>query len=186
MEDLNRSIAYKLFSMAISYPEKEVAQAIETGWLFRQLNNVFENNGEILTLINLSADDFEDIEKLQVVYTTCFDLKISLYESNYVLKDAKPEEKGRFLFELEKFYLEAGVSLSDRDMPDYLPTQLEFMHYLCSENKVEEQKYFLKNHLITWIEHLIEKVDNEDVVFYCHILKAIENFLKLDFSRLIK
>ena len=186
MENLDRNIAYKLFSMAISYPEKEVAEAIETGWLFQQLNSIFKNNKKILNMFNLSAADFENIEKLQVVYTTCFDLKISLYESNYVLKDAKPEEKGRFLFELEKFYLDAGVSLSDRDMPDYLPTQLEFMHYLCSEDKVEEQKYFLKNHLINWIDLLNEKVDKENVVFYRYILKAVGTFLKLDFSLLMK
>ena len=161
----------------MSYPEKEAAQAIETGWLFQQFKNIFKDSGEALSLIELSIDDFRDIEELQVAYTTQFDLKIPLYESYYVIKDSKPETRGQYLFELEKFYLDSGVELSDRDMPDYLPTELEFMHYLYAENKTNKQGFFLENHLKNWIGDLTEKVNRENVIFYRNILKLLREFL---------
>ena len=163
----------------MSYPGEEVAQAIETGWLFQQFRNIFRDSGEALSLIESSVDDFKDIEELQVAYTTQFDLKIPLYESYYVIKDGKPEARGRYLYELEKFYLDAGVGLTDRDMPDYLPTELEFMHYLYAENKIDKQGFFLENHLKNWIGDLMEKVNQENVIFYRYVLESLRKFLYL-------
>jgi len=177
MED--KIIGYKLLSMAISYPEKEIAEAIDTGWLFTNLKEVFNNlnNKKNLNLIDNLEDEYTSIEDLQVIYTSIFDLKIPLYESHYVVKSDKPEDRAKFLLSLEKLYLEEGVALADRDMPDYLPTELEFAHYLSSEKKLEKLKYFENTHLKNWLPELNKKIEKEDIKFYKNILKIIQNFV---------
>jgi nitrate reductase assembly molybdenum cofactor insertion protein NarJ len=78
---------------------------------------------------------------------------------------------------LEKLYYEEGVELADRDMPDYLPTILEFAHYLSSENKIEKLISFENTHLKSWIPELNKKVKKENIKFYEHVIQLIENFI---------
>lgn len=180
MEAVERTAAYKLLSMAISYPEREVAEALESRWLFFQLRSLLSRYDDLLLLIRRAEEEYSNVQDLQVNYTTNFDLKIPLYESHYVVKSDRPEEKGRFLFELEKFYLDCGVELADRDMPDFIGTELEFMHYLCSENQVEKQRRFLEDHLLNWVPLLFKRVEGEGVRFYQHVIKLIDRFLAID------
>ena len=184
MDKNQRTAIYKLLSMGMSYPEKEIAQAIDSGWLFFQCKEYLKDDKDSLAIIDEIEKEYTDIEDLQVNYTTNFDLKISLYESHYVLKDSKPEERGKFLFELEKFYINAGVELSDMDMPDYLPTELEFMHYLCAENLLDKQKIFIQNHLLNWVPQLLKKTEKHNIKFYSPLIKLIDNFVKKDFAYL--
>jgi len=184
VEALKRTAAYKLLSMAISYPEGIVAEAFSTGWLFSQMKEVFSPYGHLLLAIERAERDFEGVEELQVTYTSSFDLRIPLYESYYVVKSDKPEDKVNFLFELEKLYMSCGVELVDRDMPDFIGTELEFMHYLCSEGSLRKQRDFLKAHLVSWVPLLAEKVQQENVTFYRHLIAAIDKFVAMDYGSL--
>ena len=175
-ENINKTACYKLLSMAISYPDKEIAEAIVSNWLFENLKKYFADSVSE-ELINLMERDFSDIEELQVIYTTNFDLKIPLYESHYILKSDKAEDRAKFLLSLEKLYYEEGVELADRDMPDYLPTQLEFAHYLSSEKKTDQLTSFINTHLKNWIPTLNKKVKKENIKFYKHVIQLIENFI---------
>ena len=70
--------------------------------------------------------------------------------------------------------------MTDRDMPDFIGTELEFMHYLCSENQVEKQRRFLEDHLLNWVPLLFKRVEGEGVRFYRQVIKLIDRFLVID------
>lgn len=188
-----RSAIYKLLSMAIEYPAEESGELILSGMFLTEVDRYFDdlpNNYKMLrTLLWKLKNECKDLEKLQISYTRSFDLAIdksslSLYETKYVLPNAQAEDAAKFLLQLESIYLQEGVELSDRDMPDHLSTELEFMHFLCSKNKIEKELIFLKEHLLNWLPKLEDETEKNQIPFYSLLINVIAGFVKIDYEEL--
>jgi len=196
-QDIARSTIYKYFSLAVDYPIGQTAEILSSGILFTETAAQFEKlpaTYQVLTgklsMLEEELGNFEDLEKLQVVYTTHFDLAVnkpslSLYESVNSMPAAEAEKTAAFLADLECLYGRQGITLSDRDMPDHLATELEFMHFLCSRNQAELQADFLEHHLANWIPQLAQSFLKQELIpFYGRLVMLIAHYVETDYEYL--
>lgn len=192
-QDIARSAIYKYLSLAIDYPVGENAESLSSGVFFTETAAYLEKlpaayqplTGE-LSLLQEELSGFAQLEDLQVTYTSHFDLAVnressSLYETAAVIPTAKAEKTAAFLADLESLYDRQGIALSDRDMPDHLATELEFMHFLCSRRQAEQQADFLERHLVNWVPQLAQSLlKQETVPFYARLVMLIGHFVETD------
>lgn len=181
-----RSRAYALFGEALAYPDTELREALVDGGLALPLR-------DCLTAISsdfadpperwLALQDVGDAEALAIEYTRLFDAGASgppcpLYGGLYGGdRMAKMEEAVRF-------YNHFGLKLSDeqRELPDHISTQLEFMHFLAYR-EVEAlqaemdpgayrraQRDFIARNLGAWTPKLCERLEKENADAYFQTL----------------
>ena len=192
-QDIARSAIYKYLSLAIDYPVGETAEILSSGMFFtetaarlEQLPTAYQTLAGELSLLQKELSGFAKLEDLQVTYTSHFDLAVnkqsfSLYESATTMPAVKAEKTATFLADLELLYGRQGITLSDRDMPDHLATELEFMHFLCSHNQAEQQADFLEKHLVNWIPQLAQLFLKQKMVpFYAHLVMLIGHYVETD------
>ncbi|HDQ40960.1 MAG TPA: hypothetical protein ENN39_08050 [Desulfonatronum sp.] len=192
-QNIARSAIYKYLSLAIDYPAGLAAELLSSGSLFTEiaahlgkLPAAYQALTGELPILQKELSGFAEMEDLQVAYTSHFDLAVnkqscSLYESANIMPEAKAEEIAGFLVDLESFYGGAGIVLSDRDMPDHLATELEFMHFLCSQERFDLQADFIKLHLSNWIPQLAQSfLKREAFPFYTSLIMLIANYVQVD------
>lgn len=121
---------YKLLSVLLDYPSVEL------------LDNLDEIERRALSCPELDADGKErlkrftsflrsvDLIDLQGEYVQTFDLTPdhSLHLTHHLCGDDR--NRGPALVELSELYRQHGLSLPERELPDYLPLVLEFLHTL--------------------------------------------------------
>ncbi|MEA1922594.1 MAG: molecular chaperone TorD family protein [Pseudomonadota bacterium] len=192
-QDIARSAIYKYLSLAIDYPIGETAEILSSGALFTELSTQlqklstdFQSLTGNLSPLKEELSRFETLEDIQVVYTRFFDMAVkkpsfSLYETANVMATSEAEKTAAFLVELEAVYGREGITLSDRDMPDHLATELEFMHFLCANGKTGQQADFLTHHLNNWLPQLAQSfLKQETIPFYSRLIMLIAHFVETD------
>jgi DMSO reductase family type II enzyme chaperone len=181
-----RSRAYALFGEAMAYPSDEMREILLDGGLVEPLR-------ECLAVISpditnppecwSALRDVADAEVLAIEYTRLFDAGASgppcpLYGGLYGGdRMAKMEEAVRF-------YNHFGLRLSSeqRELPDHISTQLEYMHFLAYR-EVEAlqagvdpgayqraQRDFISRNLGAWIPKLCERLEKENADRYFQTL----------------
>jgi DMSO reductase family type II enzyme chaperone len=184
-----RSRAYALFSEGLAYPDDELREILIDGGLAQPLR-------QCLTAISTEITDSPerwralqevgDSEDLAIEFTRLFDAGASgppcplyggLYKGDRM---AKMEEAVRF-------YNHFGLTLSDeqRELPDHITTELEFMHFLAYR-EVEAlqagvdpgsyqraQRDFVDRNLGAWIPKLCERLENEGAAAYFQTLLGL-------------
>ncbi len=192
-QDIARSAIYKYLSLAIDYPTGETAEILSSGDLFteisahlQKLSTDFQVLAGELAPLEEELNNFETLEDIQVVYTSFFDMAVkkpsfSLYETANIMATSEAEKTAAFMVELEALYGREGITLSDRDMPDHLATELEFMHFLCANNKTNQQIDFLTHHLTNWLPQLAQSfLKQETIPFYSQLIMLIAHFVETD------
>ena len=192
-QDITRSAIYKYLSLAIDYPTGESAEILSSGALFTEITGhleklptVYQDLSGERAILEEELDGFNKLEDLQVVYTSHFDMttkkpSFSLYESANTMATSEAEKTAAFLVKLEALYGREGITLSDRDMPDHLATELEFMHFLCANNKASQQADFLMHHLCNWLPQLAQSLLKQKTIpFYTHLVTLIAHFVEAD------
>ena len=192
-----RSRAYALFVEALTYPDDELRETLTDGGLAEPLR-------ECLTAISTeitnspecwrALQEVGDTDDLAIEFTRLFDAGASgppcpLYGGLYAGdRMAKMEEAVRF-------YNHFGLTLSDeqRELPDHITTELEFMHFLAYR-EVEAlqagvdpgsyrraQRDFVKRNLASWIPKLCERLEKEGAATYFQtLLGLLAELLKAD------
>lgn len=160
-----RLLKYKMFAVAFSYP-----------------NGIF-------------SDFFpkEEKEKLALEYDKLFRAKeIWPYTSEYAIENEF--QRANQLADISGFYRAFGLE-TDSQRPDFLATELEFMHYLIFKEDYalsrnikdgrkkallcsDAQRKFFNTHLYTAAKIIAEKIiSNTQDNFYQNIAKDLINFL---------
>ncbi|MCQ9206884.1 MAG: molecular chaperone TorD family protein [Omnitrophica bacterium] len=166
--DKKRMHAYKLFSVAFSYPDKSFFA------LFPALK--------------------KEKETILLEYDTLFRAKhIWLYTTEFQAKH--DFQKSRMLADIMGFYRAFGV-LPDRERPDAVSAEFEFMHYLIFkkiysiEKKLEgfrekaeicinAQKKFFNTHLYPGAKVIMQKIlSHKTKNFYNEIAREALSFLE--------
>jgi DMSO reductase family type II enzyme chaperone len=192
-----RSRAYALFSEGLAYPDDELRESLIDGGLAQPLR-------ECLTAISTeitnspecwrALQEVSDTEDLAIEFTRLFDAGASgppcpLYGGLYGGdRMAKMEEAVRF-------YNHFGLTLSDeqRELPDHITTELEFMHFLAYR-EVEAlqagvdpgsyrraQRDFVVRNLGSWIPKLCERLEKEGgAAYFQTLLGLLAELLKAD------
>ncbi|MEA2109955.1 MAG: molecular chaperone TorD family protein [Pseudomonadota bacterium] len=192
-QDIARSAIYKYLSLAVDYPVEENAESLSSGVFFTEtaaqlekLPAAYQALTGKLSILQKELGGFAQLEDLQVTYTSHFDLAVnkpsfSLYESATIMPEVKAEKTAAFLADLESLYGRQGITLSDRDMPDHLATELEFMHFLCSRNQAEQQADFLARHLVNWVPQLAQSfLKHKMIPFYARLVMLIAHYVEID------
>lgn len=188
-----RSQAYRLFAEALEYPESalhlRIAQGEVANELVKALAEVDASLLQDFDAAVFSACGTED--DLQVEYTRLFDPAASkdacrLYEIGF------NDSRDHALEESLRFYDYFGLALSEeaREMPDYIVTQLEFLHYLayCQSAVAAEggdpesfrmaEKDFIERHLGRWVPKLNKKLQaKQPMPCYGRLVGLLAGFL---------
>lgn len=125
----------------------------------------------------------EDITKLLVDYARLFVGPFSViappYGSVYLEKERKV--MGDTTLAVRGFYQEAGLELGadQRDLPDHIAIELEFLYYLLFQGYDELYKRFLQEHLGNWVRNFGEVVEmNAKTEFYRCLARITYNFVE--------
>jgi TorA maturation chaperone TorD len=108
---------------------------------------------------------------------------------------------GQSAVDVRRKYAEANLKLSDKftDLPDHIALEMEFMHFLCTEESksMEQgiaedtvtrrnmQREFLKDHLTHWAEPFADCVLKSDSSFYKAAASLLKVFTKSEFEYLV-
>jgi DMSO reductase family type II enzyme chaperone len=197
-----RSRAYQLFAQAFGYPDDAFCDWVRGGGLSAPLRECLES---IDAALASPGDRWETIEQtgegdeLAVEYTRLFDTGASgppcpLYGGLYGGVRMKTME------EAVRFYNHFGLSLSEeeqRELPDHLTTELEFLHFLAyreAEALQEDgdpapyqraQRDFVARHPGAWVPELSKRLGGEDAhPFFQVLVGALGDLLEWDRTRL--
>ena len=183
-----RLISYNFLSKAFSYPDDETYYAITNSPL-KYLKEKDERFGFF--------DDIPPKEKMQIAYTSYFDV---IYKKNgcHLREGEYMEEKSgisNLLLELKGFYKNFGLNLPPNELPDSIAIEFEFMYYLthlhlkCIEAEEEEkicrildaQSDFLNRHLHNFIKNVKDKLSRfSELKFYAQISDFAQEFIETD------
>jgi DMSO reductase family type II enzyme chaperone len=188
-----RASLYCYFAMVFHYPDEE-------GWCF--INDSAGEVQECLADVHMSTGAFDEFltaltrttrDEIEPIYVRTFlngvpSVIAPPYESFY----GADEERLAVMAAVTDFYERCGVELSDdfRDMPDYIATELEFMHYLCIQQHTlpayqsiiaKAAREFLTDHLIPFVQAMTAALPDG---LYHHALRALQSFVVEDLARM--
>ncbi len=191
-----RSHVYGLFARLFSHPDTELLDSIVNGEFLEALLEVANYlpypspfSGDTSRLMTAIHDRAE----IEVFYTSAFEAGqtgISLRESAYSKKS-----EAEILEDTFRFYEHFGLNFSKAELsqlPDGLPVELEFMHYLVYlqtqsrdvgtvNGLIQGQHDFLTRHLLNWVPSLGKALNERaDGRFYNELNVLLHSFLLLD------
>ena len=165
-----RTLAYAVLARGFSYPDADV---IEFFRKFHDADTDAKGHSwpEILAMIENARS--ADPDALRSAYLGVFDPVAGPfpYESEHK-KFADEFGKAHHMADLMGFYRAFGVQPA-RERPDHIAAELEYMHYLTVKEAHaqekgegehasvcrEAQEKFLRDHLTTWTDSLLERMD---------------------------
>ncbi len=126
---------YKLLSLLLAYPDKELAQH------WPDIKQSLQNLDDLTAQDKAGLTGFVDwaaslpLIRLQAEYVNTFDLMAenSLYLT-YHLFDEQDRDRGPALVELAELYKATGFAIADGELPDYLPLILEYVATMEEES----------------------------------------------------
>lgn len=138
-----RSKLYGLLALALEYPEGELAELVGSGELAREIERAASELDARTIAFDAGAAAHEgDVEALQTAYSALFDHGVPappLALNEAALNKSMSQMK---LFEdLQRFYEFVGLEARrpGRESPDWLPLELEAMHYLAYREASEPE-----------------------------------------------
>lgn len=140
--------------------------------------------------IALSEQDEEDLKvEYARLFVGPFELIAPPYGSVYL--EHKRKLMGDSTMAVQKMYKSAGLMLNEKEAPDHIAFELEFMHYLClaeveaesqgQENRVSEifrnKLEFMDTYLEPWISPFCEDIrQGSENSFYSNLADCLEAF----------
>ena len=186
---------YLFLGRCFSYPTKEFFNAIKGAGAVEELGALvdglpFEVELKGIPSPSLPRDEFES------EYINTFDIGFgptipcSLYETAYSREDMNSRDVYEDLF---RFYEHFDIRLNEneKDYPDHLAVELEFMAYLTQKEAQAEgmgkdslpyrlaQRDFMERHLAPWIPELNKRIQKHvKEAFYRDASSFMTEFLK--------
>jgi DMSO reductase family type II enzyme chaperone len=178
---------YALFTEALAYPEDDLRETLAQGGLMIPLRESLTTLSPRFSPSDPRWQALQDVgssEDLAIEHTRLFDVGASgppcpLYGGLYGGGDRMKKME-----EAVRFYNHFGLTLSEaqRELPDHISTQLEFMHYL-SYREAEAlhadvdaaayrraQRDFVERHLGRWVPELLEGLEQQEAGAYIRTL----------------
>lgn len=196
---LARASVYKLLSQAMLYPDAAFYELISSGRLVAELETCRRYiQGRGLSEVEGPAS----LETLQEEYVGIFSHTVmrsnSPYEAEY--GQAHVFQQTQCLADIAAFYRAFGLEISDdeRERPDHIGIELEFMHFLaCQEAHAmqsdgpeevslvrQTQRDFLTDHLGCWAPHFLKRIEEGSIGFYRGMIQLAHGFLEDECSNL--
>ena len=208
-----RSQMYRLLAECFRYPSEDFLKIAKDGGHLQTALAIMREvpfevqidegalSGQLLK--DVSQDDFE-AEFVRVFDAGPGGPPCPLYEGKYAA-DRKVNME-----DLVRFYNNFGLSVAEapeRELPDHITAELEFIHYLAFKEVLALQRNenpapycyaetdFLERHLAKWLPQLLEKTERVPqagipdlcepaITFYAALIGLSANFCKADLAYL--
>lgn len=186
----SRADSYKLLSQCFFLPDKN---------LLAMLKGIQPPAGSLWKELIGEARQIDRIDNLEVDYSRLFVGPFKLlappYESVYL--DTGGQIVGDSTVKIRNLYLEEGIDVDIKELPDHVAIELEFMYYLINkeisaindgaddkqQNNLNKQLYFLNEYLYRWISQFCRAVrENSQTDFYKSLSKVTETFVLNDLT----
>jgi DMSO reductase family type II enzyme chaperone len=204
-DPIARCSVYRLLALAFKYPTPEVFAAFQNGDFLSELRDnltrlphlegLWDETTDLRTSvqIELAGTSFQDFA---VDFTRTFDVgapepPCPPYEGTH-----RPKlEKTAIMIELSEFYKHFGLKMNpedgQRELPDHLTAELEFLHFLAykeaqaREEENEEllqgylraQRDFLQRHPAAWVPTFYQKLQASGLMPFYVMLAQIASQL---------
>jgi DMSO reductase family type II enzyme chaperone len=182
---------YRLLGWCFSYPDSELYEYFTQEGIAGELEALIKGlpfHVEFHDILRLSRS----LEEMETLYTTLFDIPLcpipfqeTIYRKGEMSREDIQEGVVRF-FE----HFGVGLNPEERDFPDHLVAELEFMAFLAAKeaNALEQgkdatayrfaQRDFLTRHLCKWYKRMNHKVQRLiDEPFYRWVGNFTKEFL---------
>ena len=171
---------YRFLAMSMRYPyeswfDQKYISGLET------LLSELEWHDDLQSLVQGASDISNLIDILQIEHTRLFitgapRLVAPPYASVYV--DGYGAMYGEITANTKKFYRENGFQLaSDKEVPDHLVNELEFLALLAGQGEAKKEEIFLKDYFRPWFISFKDKVlEGAENGFYPTMVKLIDFF----------
>ena len=193
-----RSRLYSLLSGAFSFPTEVFFEAANDGVLARQLEDAAAALASPIALAaGLLRPAAGTYAEFQADYIASFEVGAAgppcpLYAGVYL------GGRNQVWEELIRFYNLFGLHLSpeNRDLPDHISTELEFMHFLAWKELASDspkaaasmrtaQRDFIERQLLRWIGLLAKRAEKKSApAFYRALIDLTCEFVGMDLSAL--
>lgn len=155
---------FKLLSVLLAYPDEELQAAagdIREAILADTSITSLDRKGLLALADDLASGDLLDIQERYVfLFDRTRSLSLHLFEHIH----GESRDRGQAMVDLREMYEQAGLEISARELPDYLPLFLEFL----SMRPDDEARALLNQtlHIIAAIgERLVKRESAYAVVF---------------------
>lgn len=162
----------KTASILLSYPTQEIHAALPELAEILECGNQAKQR-EVQLLASLARDVADgDIYDIQERYVFLFDrtrtLSLHLFEHVH----GESRDRGQAMVDLMAVYEENGLTIDEKELPDYLPMFLEFLATRSEEEAREMLTQTL--HIISAIGERLKKRKS----IYASVFRALELFVK--------
>ena len=196
----NRSQLFRLFAVAFSHPSDDFLDDVISGGFLDTLKDLGDGLPYPTPFANAAMSPLPNgvtKKDIKVFFTTCFESgsqAVSLRESAYSTLTEKA-----LLENVLRFYQHFGLELSTgalRELPDSLPVELEFLHYLAfleagtrsasgdTHNTAAlqaGQRDFITRHLGTWARPFMLRLKSvPDNGFYADLADLMATFVEAE------
>ncbi len=200
---LARSAAYRLLSQATVYPTDEVVAALGDedlsqaraaadvlGATFSERLGAFERE-----LQAASAEELQDQHRR--IFTHILSLDCPPCETVYTAREIFEETD--HLSEIAGFFRAFGMELAERERPDHISIELEFMHLVTCKEAIAQmhhgsekarlcrvvQRKFMEDHLGRWGQQFAQQLERQAPAGYFRAVAGlIDTFLAAEVSYL--
>lgn len=200
---LAKSHVFGLLARALRYPDKQLFAALQSGRWATDLSDAVRLSGSKpqktfrITLQNIAESLPDRLEALQGQHSALYSSGniCPLQESDYVASHAF--QKTDVMADVAGFYRAFGlrVSRAQRELPDFLGSELEFLHTVawkqaqamqegCRDGAAvcrQAHRKFLAAHLTMWVEAFRAKMETSPAGrFYVVLACLVEAFVKAE------
>ena len=185
-----------LSSVYVGEPSDELIEKILSELFLTSLAEIAD--GPFLRDLREGAASFDGShQNLQVEYNSLFTVPLAQYVKPYESAHREGLAGGATTRAVRSFYHKMGGDVSDsfRDLPDHVAAELDFMAYLCDEERkswrrarnataiqwLKGEKDFLDVHLSGWIPDLCAEIEAKtETLFYKGLAGFTREFVSAD------
>lgn len=196
-----------LAGVFLAPPAAGVVSLLKEGWVADALEDFMTDETKKLFADAVESD--VKVEDLKQEFNNLFVVPTGQYtvpfeavfrdERELAGKKVKGLLMGPSTADVVKSYKRAGAKNLVKELPDHIGCELGFMEYLCSEEALaaragkkddarfflEEQKRFLKDHLLQWMSPFVAKVSEKArLPWYKALSAAALGFVQCHFEEL--
>lgn len=191
-----RAELYRILVRLLSWPDDSVDRVVQSGELDRAIRDLLACMPHMPS--RRCGDPSDESVKLQSEFMRLFELSIKgtpcvLYGGMYA------DNRRAVMEELLRYYRHFGLSVdgaAEKDLPDSIPTVLEFMQFLCvmesragspEEARVPRkvQKDVLERHLTRWSPQLRERLSEMNPArIYRDTIELLDEYCRAELNQL--
>lgn len=168
---------YKILSVLLDYPDERLAELLPSSMEIVRKENLLYYTLQASLEQFVAAASALSLAEWQMLYVQQFDCSktVNLYLFDHIYGDSR--QRGQAMVDMKEMYARSGLSMSDGELPDFLPL---FLEYLSTFDSAQEAAGLLLN-VRPVLGKIREKLEKEDS-FYHHLFAILEGLADVEYD----